>query len=441
MAPAPRPPPPGLPTAATLAGRPPRPSRRAPAGEPVYGAEERRDIQGNIVPGFNKDHQHFLFSRFGDADRAAKRWPALDRPADHLDGRGARLRARAPCAAPAARRRSEPPLSATWVNIAFSFRGDRAARRRGRRGRLRRAELPPGPGRALDLPRRPDRSGDTRATGPLGRRRPEQRGRHPRHRRRRRRPRTSMTHGGCDQRRAATPGFDAALRAARRHPARQPARPRALRLQGRRLAAGRPRQGVDRAGRLHHAALPRPDRRPARRAFRQAGAAAGLAGPVPARRAAPAHRGSLSRRPPAATQLSRAGRRSAPTWCAGACGRTCRRSGSSPPRPQPRWASRGRRSRRCWSAAGRAARRSCARRPRTMPRSPATSWPTTTSSSTTTPAPSTLRADPGLRRRHLPAGGRPTCSAAVCPHFAHIRKINPRDIATDLGKPHDSCCG
>jgi Dyp-type peroxidase family len=26
----------------------------------------------------------------------------------------------------------------------------------------------------------------------------------------------------------------------------------------------------------------------------------------------------------------------------------------------------------------------------------------------------------------------------VCPHFAHIRKSNPRDIATDLGKPHDS---
>jgi deferrochelatase/peroxidase EfeB len=26
----------------------------------------------------------------------------------------------------------------------------------------------------------------------------------------------------------------------------------------------------------------------------------------------------------------------------------------------------------------------------------------------------------------------------VCPHFAHIRKTNPRDIATDLGKPHDS---
>ena len=27
---------------------------------------------------------------------------------------------------------------------------------------------------------------------------------------------------------------------------------------------------------------------------------------------------------------------------------------------------------------------------------------------------------------------------AVCPHFAHIRKTNPRDSATDLGKPQDS---
>lgn len=27
---------------------------------------------------------------------------------------------------------------------------------------------------------------------------------------------------------------------------------------------------------------------------------------------------------------------------------------------------------------------------------------------------------------------------AVCPHFAHIRKVNPRDVATDLGKAQDS---
>lgn len=28
--------------------------------------------------------------------------------------------------------------------------------------------------------------------------------------------------------------------------------------------------------------------------------------------------------------------------------------------------------------------------------------------------------------------------AQVCPHFAHIRKVNPRDTATEMGKPHDS---
>ena len=40
-----------------------------------------------------------------------------------------------------------------------------------------------------------------------------------------------------------------------------------------------------------------------------------------------------------------------------------------------------------------------------------------------------------------PSRRRPTdMLGSVCPHFAHIRKTNPRDSATDLGKPHDSCC-
>jgi hypothetical protein len=29
--------------------------------ELVYGTRARANIQGNIIPGFNKDHQHFLF--------------------------------------------------------------------------------------------------------------------------------------------------------------------------------------------------------------------------------------------------------------------------------------------------------------------------------------------------------------------------------------------
>ena len=37
---------------------------------------------------------------------------------------------------------------------------------------------------------------------------------------------------------------------------------------------------------------------------------------------------------------------------------------------------------------------------------------------------------------HAPA--RSDMLGAVCPHFAHVRKANPRDSATDLGKPADS---
>ena len=41
------------------------PGAEIPGAEPgpVYGARARRNIQGNIIPGFNKDHQHFLFFR------------------------------------------------------------------------------------------------------------------------------------------------------------------------------------------------------------------------------------------------------------------------------------------------------------------------------------------------------------------------------------------
>ena len=31
--------------------------------EPVFDSAAQDDIQGNIIPGFNKDHQHFLFLR------------------------------------------------------------------------------------------------------------------------------------------------------------------------------------------------------------------------------------------------------------------------------------------------------------------------------------------------------------------------------------------
>ncbi|MFL5543016.1 MAG: Dyp-type peroxidase, partial [Longimicrobiaceae bacterium] len=89
--------------------------------EPVYDAAARGDIQGNIVPGFNKDHQHFLFFRIGDI-KPAKAW--LRRIAKWIASmedvltfvrahRALRLRLGV----------REPPLNSTWVNIAFSHQG------------------------------------------------------------------------------------------------------------------------------------------------------------------------------------------------------------------------------------------------------------------------------------------------------------------------------
>jgi len=95
---------------AELAGAPP---------EPVYEREARDDIQGNVIPGFNKDHQHYLFFRIGST-QAAKAWlrdmaPAISTMDDVLAfvriHRSLRHRFG----------ESEPGLlKATWVNVAFS---------------------------------------------------------------------------------------------------------------------------------------------------------------------------------------------------------------------------------------------------------------------------------------------------------------------------------
>jgi Dyp-type peroxidase family len=87
--------------------------------EPVYGAKARANIQGNTIPGFNKDHQHFLFFRLGNLKRAKQwlRWigPLITSMEEVL----AFVRAHR-----ALRRRLgvEPPMCASWVNIAFSHR-------------------------------------------------------------------------------------------------------------------------------------------------------------------------------------------------------------------------------------------------------------------------------------------------------------------------------
>lgn len=87
--------------------------------EPVYGAKARASIQGNTIPGFNKDHQHFLFFRLGNVRRAKQflRWiaPLVTSMEEVLAfvraHRALRLRLGI-----------DPPMCATWVNIAFSHR-------------------------------------------------------------------------------------------------------------------------------------------------------------------------------------------------------------------------------------------------------------------------------------------------------------------------------
>ncbi len=86
--------------------------------EPVYGPKARANIQGNIIPGFNKDHQHFLFFRLGNLKRAKQwlRWiaPLISSMEEVL----AFVRAHRALRARLGVR--EPPMCATWVNIAFS---------------------------------------------------------------------------------------------------------------------------------------------------------------------------------------------------------------------------------------------------------------------------------------------------------------------------------
>jgi Dyp-type peroxidase family len=88
--------------------------------EPVYDAKKRATIQGNTIPGFNKDHQHFLFFRLGSRSRTKQwlRWiaPLITSMEEVLAfvraHRALRLRLGV----------KEPPMCAAWVNIAFSVR-------------------------------------------------------------------------------------------------------------------------------------------------------------------------------------------------------------------------------------------------------------------------------------------------------------------------------
>lgn len=89
--------------------------------EPIYGSAIRQNIQGNIFPGFNKDHQHFLFFRIRER-KPAKEWLRWIAPQiSTMDEVLAFVRAHRALRLKLAVR--EPSLNATWVNIAFSRPG------------------------------------------------------------------------------------------------------------------------------------------------------------------------------------------------------------------------------------------------------------------------------------------------------------------------------
>ncbi len=93
----------------------------AEVAEPVIDEAARKDIQGNIFPGFNKDYQHFLFYRIGRKS-SAKKWLQWIAPlVSSMDEvlafnrmyRTLRFRLG----------RKDVPVKATWINIAFSCKG------------------------------------------------------------------------------------------------------------------------------------------------------------------------------------------------------------------------------------------------------------------------------------------------------------------------------
>ena len=86
--------------AAELPGAEAEPVRPQAAGQ----------IQGNTIPGFNKDHQHFLFFSHPRV-RRTKKWLRWNRSHYFLDGRGADMGALISRIAPPLG--TEPPMCAT----------------------------------------------------------------------------------------------------------------------------------------------------------------------------------------------------------------------------------------------------------------------------------------------------------------------------------------
>lgn len=86
--------------------------------EPVFDASAQDDIQGNVIPGFNKDHQRFLFYRLGNVKRCKK---FLHWLAPLISSMEEVLAFRRLFRAYRLKRGSRGVfLCSTWVNIAFS---------------------------------------------------------------------------------------------------------------------------------------------------------------------------------------------------------------------------------------------------------------------------------------------------------------------------------
>lgn len=89
--------------------------------EPVYPTGKQDDIQGNIIPGFNKDHQQFLFYRICSVPRTRKflKWitPQITSMEEVIAFRRL-FRARRLKLG-----RDKIDLCSTWINIGFSYRG------------------------------------------------------------------------------------------------------------------------------------------------------------------------------------------------------------------------------------------------------------------------------------------------------------------------------
>ena len=414
----------------------PPPDARGGPTEPVYDAEVAADIQGNIIPGFNKDHQQFLFLRFGDADGARDwlRWlaPRLTTMDEVLEFRREfralrlRLGVREPrtAAPPGLRSRSR---TAGIAALAGEDDADAFGEQSFRQGLAERSTYLGDP----------TRSRPSRAPRQLGRRRPGRRGRRPGDRRRRRagRPRRR---GRRDRRgrRRARPRRGRSSSAATRCPGNLAGHEHFGFKDGISQPGVRGRR-VDRAGRPPHAALPATPSDPHAALFAKPGQPLVWPGQflLGEPRQDPRTRYDPGRPRP---RTSRPGRGAARTWCAAGCART---------------------SSAFWEFATTAARSDAGTSPVALASMLVGRWPSGAPLLRSPAADdaalagdefannhflfdddtrASVRGDhPRLPRRRAPAAPA-DLFGRVCPHAAHIRKVNPRDSGTDFGAPADT---